>query len=86
MLFRSQTIPQTIFLVPGYGAQGGSAADTAATFRDDGLGAVINSSRGIIACFKPDDPQWEQAIESATKSAIADLVKSTPMGILAAGA
>jgi orotidine-5'-phosphate decarboxylase len=77
-----QLIPQTIFLVPGYGAQGGSAGDTAAAFRDDGLGAVINSSRGIIASFKPDDPQWEAAIEAATKAAIADLKKATPMGNL----
>lgn len=77
-----QLIPQTIFLVPGYGAQGGSAADTAAAFRDDGLGAVINSSRGIIACFKPDDPNWEAAIEAATKAAIADLQRATPMGKL----
>jgi orotidine-5'-phosphate decarboxylase len=75
-------IPQTIFLVPGYGAQGGSAGDTAAAFRDDGLGAVINSSRGIIASFKPDEPQWEAAIEAATKAAIADLKKATPMGSL----
>lgn len=81
-----QLTPQTIFLVPGYGAQGGSGADTAAGFRDDGLGAVVNSSRGIIACFKPDDPKWEQAIEAATKAAIADLRRATPMGKLTAGA
>ncbi len=77
-----QTIPQTIFLVPGYGAQGGSAADTAAAFRADGLGAIINSSRGIIACFKPDDPKWEEKVEAATKTAIADLATATPMGKL----
>jgi orotidine-5'-phosphate decarboxylase len=78
-----QLSPQTIFLVPGYGAQGGSAADVAAAFRDDGLGAIVNSSRGIIACFKPDEPRWEEAIEKATRAAIADLTKSTPMGQLA---
>jgi orotidine-5'-phosphate decarboxylase len=77
-----QQIPQTIFLVPGYGAQGGSAADTAAAFRADGLGAVINSSRGIIACFKPDDATWEAKIEAATRAAIADLRRATPMGRL----
>jgi orotidine-5'-phosphate decarboxylase len=66
-------LPQTVFLVPGYGAQGGSAADVAAAFGPDGLGAVVNSSRGIIACFKPDEPQWEQAVERATKAAIAEL-------------
>src|SRR5262245_48705724 len=78
-----QSIPQTIFLVPGYGAQGGSAADAAAAFRDDGLGAVINSSRGIIAAFKPDDSNWQQAIESATRAAIADLHSLTAMAKLA---
>src|SRR5262245_31197734 len=78
-----QSIPQAIFLVPGYGAQGGSAADAAAAFRHDGLGAVINSSRGIIAAFKPDDPKWEQAIEAATRKAIADLQRATPMASLA---
>lgn len=77
-----QLIPQTIFLVPGFGAQGGSAADAAAAFRADGLGAIVNSSRGIIACFQPDDPNWEAAIEAATKAAIADLQSATPMGKL----
>jgi orotidine-5'-phosphate decarboxylase len=75
-------IPQTIFLVPGYGAQGGSAADVAAAFRDDGLGAIVNSSRGIIASFKPEDPRWEEAIEKATRRAIADLRTATAMGKL----
>jgi len=66
-------IPHVVFLVPGYGAQGGAAADTKAAFRGDGAGAVINSSRGITACFQPDDAKWEMAIERATKAAIADL-------------
>ncbi len=78
-----QWIPQVIFLVPGYGAQGGGAADVAAGFRDDGLGAIINSSRGIIGAFKPDDPQWEAKVVEATKAAIADLAQATPMGKLA---
>jgi orotidine-5'-phosphate decarboxylase len=68
-----QWIPHVVFLVPGYGAQGGAAADTKAAFRSDGAGAIVNSSRGITACFKPDEPKWEQAIERATRAAIADL-------------
>lgn len=68
-----QWIPQVLFLVPGYGAQGGSAADTAAAFRADGAGAVVNSSRGITACFTPDEPRWEDAIAAATRAAIQDL-------------
>jgi orotidine-5'-phosphate decarboxylase len=74
-----QWIPNVLFLVPGYGAQGGSSADTAAAFRADGTGAVINSSRGITACFKPDEPKWEEAIDKATRATIADLRQATPM-------
>lgn len=74
--------PEVIFLVPGYGAQGGAAADVAAAFRDDGLGAIVNSSRGIIACFDPDDQAWEDRIVAATRGAIAELRAATPMGQL----
>ena len=72
-------LPNVIFLIPGYGAQGGSAADVAAGFRPDGTGAVVNSSRGISACFAPEDPNWEKKIEEATRAAIADLRQQTPM-------
>lgn len=44
-------MPKTFILVPGYGAQGGRGADLAHFFNEDGLGAVINSSRGIIAAY-----------------------------------
>lgn len=71
-------IPQVVFLVPGYGAQGGAAADTAAAFRADGAGAIVNSSRGITACFKPDESRWEAAIEHAARAAIEDLAQGTP--------
>jgi orotidine-5'-phosphate decarboxylase len=74
--------PEVPFLVPGYGAQGGKAADLAAAFRDDGLGAVINSSRGIIAAFEPDEPYWKKKIIDATEAAIAELRAVTPMGRL----
>lgn len=66
-------ISEAWFLVPGYGAQGGSAADVAAAFRSDGLGAVVNSSRGITFPFHPEDPNWEAAIVEATIRATADL-------------
>jgi orotidine-5'-phosphate decarboxylase len=61
--------PDVIFLVPGYGAQGGAAADVTAAFRDDGRGAVVNSSRGVTFPFEPDDPAWERRIEEAARSA-----------------
>jgi orotidine-5'-phosphate decarboxylase len=72
-------IPRVPFLIPGYGAQGGSAADVAAGFDSAGLGAVVNSSRGIIACFAPDAADWQQAIERAARSAIDALRSATPM-------
>ncbi|MFZ5352647.1 MAG: orotidine-5'-phosphate decarboxylase [Bacillota bacterium] len=43
------------FLVPGYGAQGGTAEDAAECFNENGLGALVNSSRGIIAAYKAPD-------------------------------
>lgn len=45
-------LKKTFFLVPGYGAQGGGAADVAGAFDDNGHGAIINSSRGIICAWK----------------------------------
>ncbi len=57
--------PDVIFLVPGYGAQGGTVADVRAALRPDGLGAVVNSSRGITFPFKPNDPDWRQQIIAA---------------------
>jgi orotidine-5'-phosphate decarboxylase len=76
-------LPESIFLVPGFGAQGGSAADTAPAFRADGLGAIVNNSRGINFPFKPDDADWESQIEAATRQMIADLAGATAMGQLA---
>jgi orotidine-5'-phosphate decarboxylase len=77
-----QLLPRVVFLVPGYGAQGAGAADVAAAFQRDGSGAIVNSSRGIIACFKPDEPNWEAALAAATRAAIADLAQATPAGAL----
>jgi orotidine-5'-phosphate decarboxylase len=78
-----RAVPEVIFLVPGFGAQGGTAAETAAAFLDDGHGAIVNSSRGVIAAFRPDAPDWEAAIEKATRATIASLAEATPMGRLA---
>ncbi len=47
-------MPRTLILVPGYGAQGGKGADLAYFFNEDGLGALINSSRGIIAAYQQE--------------------------------
>ncbi len=47
-------LPHTYFLVPGYGAQGGGAADVAPAFDKDGMGAIVNSSRGILCAWKKE--------------------------------
>lgn len=47
-------MPKTFILVPGYGAQGGSGKDLVHFFNQDGLGAIVNSSRGIIAAYKQE--------------------------------
>ncbi len=67
-----ELLPRTIFLVPGYGAQGGSAADVAKAFKADGTGAIINSSRGIIYAHKLPTYAgmgWEKAVEGAVLAA-----------------
>jgi len=51
-------MPHTFFLVPGYGAQGGSAADAAAAFDSNGLGAIINASRSLMCAYKLD--RWSK--------------------------
>lgn len=70
-------LPHVLFLIPGFGAQGATAEDTAPAFRGDGLGAVVNSSRGIIAAFPPDCCDWEAAVERATRFAISALTAAT---------
>ncbi len=70
-------MPEVIFLLPGFGAQGGTAADVAPAFREDGLSAIVSSSRGLLFPFQTDDPRWEQRIEEATLSAISALA---PLG------
>lgn len=60
-------MPQQLFLVPGFGAQGGSADDVKACFKKDGTGAIITSSRAITYAYKsPHDRNWLTAIEQAT--------------------
>ena len=49
-----EALPHTFFLVPGYGAQGGGAKDVAYAFDKKGLGAIVNSSRGIICAYQKE--------------------------------
>ena len=68
-------MPKTFILVPGYGAQGGKAEDLKHFFNEDGLGAIVNSSRGIIAAYK--QPQYasfgEGAYADASRQAVLDM-------------
>ncbi|MGL4551518.1 MAG: orotidine-5'-phosphate decarboxylase [Gemmataceae bacterium] len=66
-------LPEVIFLVPGFGAQGGTAADVRAALRPDGLGAVVNSSRGVTFPFAPGAADWEARIVKAADETIGAL-------------
>ncbi len=69
-----ELMPDTIFLVPGYGAQGGSAADALAGLRPDGRGCVVNSSRGIIGAWeKAKASDWAAASRAALDAMNGDL-------------
>jgi orotidine-5'-phosphate decarboxylase len=68
-----KTMPEVVFLVPGFGSQGGTAADVAPAFRQDGLGAVVSSSRGVLFPFKPAHTDWEAKVERAIQQSITDL-------------
>lgn len=66
-------MPQSWILIPGFGAQGGDAADVKGGFDDAGLGAVVNSSRHIIFAHARDeysekygDSRWQDAVQAAT--------------------
>ena len=63
-------MPHTFFLVPGYGAQGGGAADIAVAFDKNGLGAIVNNSRGIIAAYKTEKYNGMTYTEAARASAL----------------
>ena len=69
-------MPTTYFLVPGYGAQGGTAADLKPCFNEDGLGAVVNSSRGIIAAYRQEKYKQfgPEHFAEASRQAVIDMV------------
>lgn len=72
-------MPKNYILVPGYGAQGGSGKDLKGFFNEDGLGAIINSSRGIIAAYKNEKyaefgaEGYADAARKATEDMIEDI-------------
>ncbi len=69
-------IPNTFFLVPGYGAQGATGEDIACCFDEKGLGAIVNSSRGIIVAYKNDkykDLYTEEEFYKASRQSVIDM-------------
>ena len=63
-----EKLPHTFFLVPGYGAQGGGAEDVKYAFDANGLGAIINSSRGIMCAWKKQDGMTEDDFATAARN------------------
>ena len=71
-----EKMPHTFFLVPGYGAQGATAEDLKPCYNKDGLGAIVNSSRGIIAAYKQEkyaSLDFANASRAAVKDMISDI-------------
>jgi orotidine-5'-phosphate decarboxylase len=66
-----QIMPKTIFLVPGYGAQGGGAAGVVPCFNTDGYGAIVNSSRGVIFAYQKSGHKEEEFDKAAGDAALA---------------
>lgn len=84
-----RAMPHAPLLVPGYGSQGAGAAEVAAAFTESGLGALVNSSRGINFAYRQPafqeqygEAKWEAAVEAATRRMIDDLAAQTPAGRL----
>ncbi len=76
--------PHTFFLVPGYGAQGAGAGDIAVNFDNNGLGAVVNSSRAILLAWKK--PQYEGLpAPDAARAAVLDMQKDIMQALIKRG-
>jgi orotidine-5'-phosphate decarboxylase len=81
-------MPHTWFLIPGFGSQGGTAADVAGGFDERGLGAIVNNSRGVIFAHARREyarfgaARWQEAVEAATRDMIGQLRADTPAGQL----
>lgn len=80
-----KVMPKSYILVPGYGAQGGKASDLAPYFNEDGLGAIVNSSRGIICAYKQEAYAkfGEENFADASRAAVEDMIEdiTTAVGL-----
>jgi orotidine-5'-phosphate decarboxylase len=79
-------MPKTYILVPGYGAQGGKAEDLAHYFNKDGLGAIVNSSRGIIAAYKTKayEKYGPMAYADASRQSVLDMREDLKQALVSA--
>lgn len=69
-------MPRSLILVPGYGAQGGKGADLVHFFNEDGLGAIVSSSRGVIAAYRQEKyaKYGEENFADASRAAVQDMI------------
>ncbi len=81
-----KVMPRAYILVPGYGAQGGTGKDLVPFFNADGLGAIVNSSRGIIAAYKSAKyaSYGEERFGDAARSAVKDMISDVASAAKAA--
>ncbi|MBO5293369.1 MAG: orotidine-5'-phosphate decarboxylase [Lachnospiraceae bacterium] len=82
-----EVMPKAFILVPGYGAQGGKGADLVHFFHEDGLGAIVNSSRGIIAAYKQEKyAQFgDRNFADASRAAVIDMREDIAAALAAKG-
>ena len=80
-------MPKAYILVPGYGAQGGKGADLVHFFNEDGLGAIVNSSRGIIAAYQQEQYAGYGAehFADASRAAVLDMKEDIAQALAARG-
>lgn len=76
-----KVMPKSYFLVPGYGAQGASGKDIVNCFNEDGLGAIVNSSRGIIFAYLKKDMDYK----TAARAAVLEMKEDINSALIAAG-
>ena len=81
-----KVMPKSYILVPGYGAQGGKGKDLVHFFNEDGLGAIVNSSRGIIAAYKQEKYAefGTENFADASRAAVKDMVEDISGALAAA--
>jgi orotidine-5'-phosphate decarboxylase len=81
-----ELMPQSVFLVPGFGAQGATAEDVAGCFKSDGTGALVSASRSILYAYEEAKylemyaSEWDKCVEQACKDFIASLARTVTVG------